>query len=286
MLVTLKEVLGAAREGKYAVGAFNIVNGLSLSPLIKAAESKRSPLILNVAEVSFEDCDLTRISPAIVQAAKDASVPVVINLDHGLTDQAIQLAVRNGFSSIMFDGSKLSYEDNIKKTKSVVDICHPLGISVEAEIGHVGGGEAEAGEPQEVDSSAFTNVEEVDDFVARTGVDALAVAIGNVHGFYKGEPKLQFELLEKIAAVSKVPLVLHGGSGISDDDFRKAASLGICKINFYTGLSRAVHDNLVRYMKELDGKYADMTSYSWNMMNSIQAAAEERMEVFGSAGKA
>ena len=286
MLVTLKEVLGAAREGKYAVGAFNIVCGLSLSPLIKAAEKKRSPLILNVAEVSFDDCDINRISPAVVQAAKDASVPVVINLDHGLTDTAIQTAIRNGFSSIMFDGSKLSYEENIEKTKWVVETSHPLGISVEAEIGHVGGGEAEAGEAQEVDRNAFTKIEEVEDFVARTNVDALAVAIGNVHGFYKGEPDLQFELLKEIAAVSKVPLVLHGGSGISDDDFRKAASLGICKINFYTGLSHAVHENLLKYVKELDGKYVDLTSYGWNMMNSIQAAAEERMEVFGSAGKA
>ena len=286
MLSTLKEVLGAAREGKYAVGAFNIVCGLSLSPLIKAAEKKRSPLILNIAEVSFDDCDITRISPAIVQAAKDASVPVVINLDHGLTDTAVQTAIRNGFSSIMFDGSKLSYEENIKKTRWVAETCHPLGISVEAEIGHVGGGEAEAGEAQEVDRNAFTKIEEVEDFVSRTGVDALAVAIGNVHGFYKGEPDLQFDLLKEIAAISKVPLVLHGGSGISDDDFRKAASLGICKINFYTGLSRSVHENLLKYVKELDGKYVDLTSYSWNMMNSIQAAAEERMEVFGSAGKA
>ncbi len=286
MLATLKDVLGAAREGRYAVGAFNIVCGLSLSPLIKAAEKQRSPLILNIAEVSFKDCDITRISPAIVQAAKDATVPVVINLDHGLTDEAIQIAVRHGFSSIMFDGSKLTYEENIVKTKQVVGISHPLGISVEAEIGHVGGGEAEAGEAQEVDTNAFTRIEEVEDFVARTGVDALAVAIGNVHGFYKGEPKLQFELLEQIAAVSKVPLVLHGGSGISDDDFRRAASLGICKINFYTGLSHAVHENLTAYIKELDGKYVDLTSYAWNMMNSIQAVAEDRMEVFGSAGKA
>ncbi len=213
-------------------------------------------------------------------------MPVVINLDHGLTDEAIQIAVRHGFSSIMFDGSKLTYEENIDKTKEVVGISHPLGISVEAEIGHVGGGEAEAGEAQEVDTNAFTRIGEVEDFVARTGVDALAVAIGNVHGFYKGEPKLQFELLEQIAAVSKVPLVLHGGSGISDDDFRKAASLGICKINFYTGLSHAVHENLTAYIKELDGKYVDLTSYAWNMMNSIQAVAEDRMEVFGSAGKA
>ncbi len=286
MLSTLKEVLGAAREGKYAVGAFNIVSGLSLSPLIKAAEKKRSPLILNVAEVSFEDCNVNQVSPSVVQAAKDATVPVVINLDHGVSDNGIQTALRNGFSSIMFDGSTLTYEENIAKTKWVVDTCHPLGVSVEAEIGHVGGGEAEAGEEQEVDTSAFTKIEEVEDFVAKTDVDALAVAIGNVHGFYKGEPQLQFELLKDIAAVSKVPLVLHGGSGISDDDFRKAASLGICKINFYTGLSRAVHENLLKYVKELDGKYVDFTSYCWNMMDSVQATAEDRMEVFGSAGKA
>ncbi len=286
MLATLKDVLGAAREGKYAVGAYNIVNGLSLSPLIKAAEKKRSPLILNIAQVSFDDCDIMRLAPAIIQSAKDATVPVVVNLDHGMDMPGIQTAVRCGFSSIMFDGSTYSYEENIEKTKEVVAISHPLGISVEAEIGHVGGGEAEAGEAQEVDTNAFTKIEEVEDFVAKTNVDALAVAIGNVHGFYKGEPELQFDLLKDIAAISKVPLVLHGGSGISDADFQKAASLGICKINFYTGLSRAVYENLTKYITELDGKYVDMTSISWSIMDSIQATAENRMEVFGSAGKA
>lgn len=286
MLVTLKEVLGAAKEGKYAVGAYNITNGLCLSPLIKAAEAKRSPLIINIAEVSFDDCDINRIAPGIVQSAKDASVPVVINLDHGLTDDAVMTAIRNGFSSIMFDASKMSYEDNIAKTRQVADFAHSQGISVEGELGHVGGGEAEAGVPQEVDTSAFTEVGKVVEFVEKSGVDALAVAIGNVHGFYKGEPKLQFDLLEQIAAISPVPLVLHGGSGISDDDFRKAASMGICKINFYTGLSHAVFNRMDAYMKGLEGKYVDMTSFSWEMMNAIQETTEDRMEVFGSAGKA
>ena len=286
MLVTLKEVLGAAREGKYAVGAYNITNGLCLSPLIKAAEAKRSPLIINIAEVSFDDCDITRIAPGIVQSAKDASVPVVINLDHGLTDAAVMTAIRTGFSSIMFDASKLNYEENISKTRQVADFAHSQNISVEGELGHVGGGEAEAGVPQDVDTSAFTEVELVEDFIKRSGVDALAVAIGNVHGFYKGEPKLQFDLLAQIAEISSVPLVLHGGSGISDDDFRKAASMGICKINFYTGLSHAVFNRMDAYMKELGGKYVDMTSLSWEMMNAIQQTVEDRMEVFGSAGQA
>jgi fructose-bisphosphate aldolase class II len=285
MLVTLKQVLTEAKSGQYAVGAFNITNPLCLSPLLRAAEAQRSPLIINVAEVSFKDVDIMNFYPAIVHGAKEASVPVVINLDHGTTENGIMTALRCGFSSIMFDATAHSYEENIRLTKGYASMLHHVGVSLEGELGVIGGLEG----TEDVDGSdagLYTDVDTVRPFVEATGVDALAVSIGNVHGFYKGEPNLQFDLLKKIASVTSVPLVLHGGSGISDDDFRKAASLGICKINFYTGSSVAVFNSLDKKMKELNGNYTDMTNLAWTMMNAYQKTVEERMQVFGSAGKA
>ncbi len=285
MLVSLREVLTKAQSGKYAVGAFNITNPLCLSPIIRAAEKKNSPVIINVAEVSFNDVDIDNFYPAIIHAAKSATVPVVVNLDHGISDDGVMKAFRYGFSSIMFDATQYTYEENIRKTKEFADMIHPLGVSLEGELGVIGGLEG----TEDVDGSdtaLYTSLEIVKPYVDATRVDALAISIGNVHGFYKGEPNLQFELLKDIANVTDVPLVLHGGSGISDDDFRKAIALGICKINFYTGSSVASYKALEKHMKELNGSYQDMASISWVMMNAFQGAVEQRMEVFGSAGKA
>lgn len=285
MLVTLKQVLTEAKKGKYAVGAFNITNPLCLSPLLRAAEAQRSPLIINVAEVSFKDVDIMNFYPAIVHGAKEASVPIVINLDHGTSEKGIMTALRCGFSSIMFDATAHSYEENIRLTKGYARMLHHIGVSLEGELGVIGGLEGTE-DVDGTDAGLYTDVSTVKPFVDATDVDALAVSIGNVHGFYKGEPNLQFDLLKEIASITSVPLVLHGGSGISDDDFRKAASLGICKINFYTGASVAVFNSLDKKMKELDGHYTDMSNLVWTMMNAYQKTIEERMQVFGSAGKA
>lgn len=285
MLVTLKDALEKAREGKYAVGAFNVTNPLCLSPIIKAAEKKNSPVIINVAEVSFPDTDLPRMYPAIIHAAKEAKVPVVVNLDHGTSEFGVITALRYGFSSIMFDATAFSYEENIELSARYARILHHVGVSLEGELGVIGGLEGDE-LVNEAKVDHYTDIKLIRPYVEATGVDALAVSIGNVHGFYKGEPDLQFELLENIASESAVPLVLHGGSGISDDDFRKAVSLGICKINFYTGCSLSAYEGLKSYMDELDGKYTDMVNICWKLMNSFQETVEDRMEVFGSAGKA
>ncbi len=285
MLQTLQQVLGEARKGKYAVGAFNVTNPLCLTPLLKAAEAQRSPLIINVAEVSFKDTDIWNFYPAIIHGAKEASVPVVVNLDHGTTENGVMTALRCGFSSVMFDATAHTYEENIRLTSQYASQLHHVGVSLEGELGVIGGLEG----TEDVDGSdagLYTDVSTVKPFVDATGVDALAISIGNVHGFYKGEPNLQFDLLEEIAGITDVPLVLHGGSGISDDDFRKAASLGICKINFYTGSSVSVYNALSKKMKELDGAYTDMSNLAWTMMDAYQETVEERMQVFGSAGKA
>jgi fructose-bisphosphate aldolase class II len=285
MLYTLKEVLTEAQKGKYAVGAFNITNPICLPPLLRAAESQRSPLIINVAEVSFRDVDLMNFYPAIIHSAKEASVPIVVNLDHGTTEKGIMMALRCGFSSIMFDATAYSYEENIRLTSRYSSMLHHVGVSLEGELGVIGGLEGTE-DVDGTDVGLYTDVSTVKHFVDETQVDALAVSIGNVHGFYKGEPNLQFDLLKEIASVTSVPLVLHGGSGISDDDFRKAASLGICKINFYTGASVSVFNHLDAKMKELNGKYTDMANIGWTIMDAYQQTIEERMRVFGSAGKA
>lgn len=285
MLVTLKQVLTEAKKGKYAVGAFNITNPLCLSPLLKAAEAQRSPLIINVAEVSFNDVDILNFYPAIVHGAEKASVPIVLNLDHGTTEKGIMTALRCGFSSIMFDATSYSYEDNIRLTKTYAQMLHHIGVSLEGELGVIGGPEGSENE-NGANKSMYTDLSTVKPFVDATDVDALAVSIGNVHGFYKGEPNLQFDLLKDIANTTSVPLVLHGGSGISDDDFRKAISLGICKINFYTGASVSVFNALDKKMKELNGRYTDMAALSWTMMDAYQKTVEERMQVFGSSGRA
>ena len=285
MLVTLKEALEKAKEGKYAVGAFNVTNPLGLYPIIKAAEKKRSPVILNIAEVSFPDTDLPRMYPAIIHAAKEATVPVVVNLDHGTSENGVITALRYGFSSIMFDATECSYEENVRLSSQYASMLHQVGVSLEGELGVIGGPEGNESEST-AKSDHYTDVNLIKPFIDATGVDALAVSIGNVHGFYKGEPDLQFDLLEEIASIASVPLVLHGGSGISDDDFRKAVSLGICKINFYTGCSVAAYNSLKKFMDELDGKYTDMVNISWNLMNAFQETVEDRMDVFGSAGKA
>ncbi len=283
MLATLEQVLQQARLEKYAVGAFNITTPLCLSPIIKAAEKQRSPVIINIAEVSFTDTDLDRLYPAIIHSAREASVPVVVNLDHGVSEDAIYKALRYGFSSIMFDASAYSYDENIKKTAQYARMCHGLGISLEGELGVIGGAEGDT--ENEAHGGQFTDPLVVKQYVQQTKVDALAVSIGNAHGFYRGEPEIQFDLLSQIAKQTEIPLVLHGGSGISDEDFRRAISLGIAKINFYTGLSVAAHQGLTEFLKETGGDYQDLSKIGWTLMDAYQEAVEERMVVFKSAGR-
>lgn len=284
MIVTLKEALDRAREGKYGIGAFNISNFTFAETVIEAAEAKKSPVIVQIAEGHTPDMpNFDSFCKSIVSMASNASVPVVFHLDHGLTLECIMKCIKNGFSSIMIDASALPYEENIKTTKEIVKICHGTGISVEAELGTIGGAEANIMKEED----AFTNPDEAKDFVDKTAIDALAISIGNVHGNYKGEPKLDFDRLETIAKLTNIPLVLHGGSGIYDDDFRKAVSLGICKINFYTGNCKSASKAIVDFAKD------DPITKGTDVMNLIKGIRKNvfettchNMDVFGSSGKA
>lgn len=280
-LINANCVLQHADRHRYAVGAFNVVNLEFLNGILKAAEAKHSPIILMIAEAHFKYVEIEQITPAIAYTASRASVPVVLGLDHGESVETIVRAIRCGFSSVMFDGSKLPFEENVKQTSLVVKIAHAVGVSVEAELGRVGGAEGTEGLAV-AHKEFYTEPEQAGEFVRRTGVDALAVAIGNAHGVYKGLPDLDFKRLEEIKKITRIPLVLHGGSGISDEDFRKVIQLGINKINFFTEMSREAVTS-VRRMLEENTKLIGLEDLMLVATETIQEIVEDRLEVFGSA---
>ncbi len=232
----------------------------------------------------FKYVSLDSLVEAVKFEAARHDIPVVLNLDHGLHFESVVRALRLGFSSVMFDGSTLSYEENIRQTKEVVKMCHAVGVSVEAELGAVGGDEGGA-LYGEADSAKFTDPAIAREFVDSTGIDALAVAIGNAHGKYKGEPKLDFERLSAISQQTGIPLVLHGGSGISDADFRRAISLGIHKINFYTGMSQAALGAVEQRMAERKPMYDEFAELLLGIEEAITDVVAEQMRTFGSAGQ-
>jgi fructose-bisphosphate aldolase class II len=282
-LVDLKTLLGHADANGYAVGAFNVINLDFLEAVVGAAETRRSPVILNIAEVHFKYVNLENICPAIRSVAGRSDVPVSLNLDHGESFEAVIRAVKNGFTSIMFDGSKLSYAENVRQTAEVVRICHAAGISVEAELGAVGGDEG-GGLEGSADPRLFTDPEQAADFVGRTGIDALAVAIGNAHGKYRGTPVLDFDRLGRIRQAAGIPLVLHGGSGIPDADFRRAIGLGISKVNFYTGMSQAALAATSSALKASGKAYNDYPEILRSVKESVAEIVMAQMDVFGSSG--
>lgn len=280
-LVSMKEMLQKARKERYGIGAFNIFNIESMEAVLEAAEEQKSPLILAFAEMMKSNINIEYISLVGKKMAQEASVPVALHLDHGQSYEYCLTALRHGFSSVMIDASVKSLEENIAITKKVVAACKHLGISVEAELGHVGEGSTYG---TGSDDSYKTIPEEVKKFVAETDVDALAVSIGNAHGAYKKAPKIDHERLIKLREITEVPLVLHGGSGISDDDFRLTVKEGICKINIFTEMSQQAIANV----KELQnsGDYKWVLDFNATIKAGMKKVALKRMEVFGSVGKA
>ena len=275
MLVNLNYVLEKAKKENYAVGLFNTTDTDMLEAVIAAAEELNSPVIIGTAEVLLPAGELKLIAPALRAAAERATVPVVLHYDHGLTfDRCIE-ALSLGFSSIMFDGSLGGYEENVAKTREMARIAHAFGATVEGEIGHVGNTDDEGGE-------SYTTPEEAKEFVEATGVDALAIAIGTAHGVYKTRPKLNLERLAEIRAAVETPLVLHGGSGLSDDDFRNTVKYGISKINIFTDLCLAGSRAMQKGLDE--GKaYLDIRNLK---VEYIKECVKEKMRLFGSENKA
>ena len=279
-LVNMKALLKDAQEKNYAVGSFSVANLEMIQGVVKAAEETKSPIILQIAEVRLNHSPLKIIGPAMLAAAKNASVPVAVHLDHGTTLECIGEALRLGFTSVMFDGSHLSFEENIEKSKEVVSMAKPYGAAVEAEIGCVGGSEDGS-----VDiAMRCTSPDQAEIFAERTGVDALAIAIGNAHGFYKEAPQLRFDILESVRDRVSIPLVLHGGTGISEEDFIRCHQSGIKKINIATATFAAAE----RKVKEGYEK-GEINGYYDMHVRQIQGAYEnekKHMEIFYSIGKA
>lgn len=276
MLANLNDVLIPAQKGGYAVGLFNTTDTDMLEGVIKAAEEMRSPVIIGTAEVLLPFGELKLIAPSVVEAAKRASVPIVVHYDHGLTFDRCMEALKLGFTSIMFDGSAGDEEKNLADTREIVKIAHSLGVTVEGEIGHVG----QADNNDNEDADMYTTVEEAVSFVEKTGVDALAIAIGTAHGAYKSKPKLDIKRLSEIRSALSTPLVLHGGSGLSDDDFKNTIRAGIAKVNIFTDLCLA---GKAAMLENSDKEYLEIRN---EKVEAIKQAAIKKMKLFGSVGKA
>lgn len=277
MLVNLNDVLIKAKQGKYAVGLFNTTDTDMLEAVISAAEELHSPVIIGTAEVLLPYGELSLIAPSVISAAKRASVPVVVHYDHGLTFGRCMEALKLGFSSVMFDGSASDYDQNLADTAEIVKIAHSMGATVEGEIGHVGQADTDDGAVADL----YTKPEEALKYSEKTGVDALAVAIGTAHGAYKSKPKLDIDRLRDINRTVGTPLVLHGGSGLSDDDFRNCIASGISKVNIFTDLclagSAAMKEGLEKGLS-----YLDIRSLK---VEKIRAEVMKKMKLFGSDGR-
>ncbi len=281
MLVNMNDILLPAKKDGYGVGFFNAVNVEMARAVIETAEQLRAPVMVGTAQVLLPAMDLERVAEYLIPMAQKASVPVCVHYDHGLTFERCMEALQLGFTSLMYDCSMEDYESNVAKVAEMVKICHAMGITVEGELGHVGDNDGSG--KLENPSDYYTDPAMALDFVSRTGVDSLAVAVGNAHGDYKFPPKLDFDRIQTIAEKTGLPLVLHGGSGLSDDDFRIAVSRGIHKVNIFTDIDKAgkagIEAGLAAGAKTMMG----LIPYEIDAMKKVVA---EKIRLFGSEGKA
>lgn len=283
MLVNLKEILKIAEEEKNAVGMFNATGFDSLQAVIGAAEELNRPVIIAHAEVHNVYNDISFVGPAMIAAAQNAKVPVCVHLDHGTSTQMIYRALRIGFTSVMIDASALAYEENLRLTKEITEISHAMDVSVEAELGRLVTGESGSTEIANAKPEDFyTDPEEAKAFCEATGIDALAIAFGTAHGFYKSQPKLDFGVVEKCAAATGLPLVMHGGSGVSEEGFRKAIASGIRKINYYSYMSKAGYMAAKEYIESGRSNYLHDAEYA--AMQAMKEDVKKAIKIF-SAGK-
>ncbi len=247
MLVTSKELLLDALKKKYAVGAFNVENMEMVIAVLNAAEEAKSPVIMQTTPGTVKYAEVDFYFANIKAAAERSSVPVVCHLDHGSSFELAVKAFHAGYTSIMIDGSKLPFEENVSLTKSVVEVCHAGNIPVEAELGRLGGKEDDLDNTKS--KNPFTDPDEAAEFVEKTNCDSLAVAVGTAHGVYKGVPQINFEVLSKIHERVNIPLVLHGTSGVPDEQVTDCINLGMCKVNYATDLRIAYTHGVKEYIK-------------------------------------
>lgn len=280
-LVSTKQMLCQAREGHYAVCAFNVENMEMVQAVLAAAEDLAAPVILQTTPGTLNYADPTIYAAIVRAAATAATVPVAIHLDHGSGFELVMKAVKAGYTSVMIDGSKLPFDENVAATCQVTRVCRAMDIPVEAELGQVGGKE----DTQSCDTPAYADPEEARRFVALTGVDSLAVGIGTAHGVYKGVPKIDVERLSRIRQLVEVPLVLHGTSGVPREVVRDCIRRGICKVNYATDLRMAYTRSVRRFLEE-DGKAFDPKKYGNAAKREVYDCAADRIRLCGSDGKA
>ena len=281
MLVNMNDLLLPAKKGRYGIGFFNAVNVEMARAVIEAAEELHAPVMIGTAEILLPAMSLEHVAEYLIPMARKASVPVCVHYDHGLTFEKCMEALKLGFTSVMYDCSTEDFAGNAAKVAEMVRICHGMGVTVEGELGHVGDndGTGKLDKP----SDYYTDPEMAADFVNHTGIDSLAVAVGNAHGDYKFPPKLDFERIETIAGRTGLPLVLHGGSGLSDTDFRTAVQKGICKVNIFTDIDKAGKAGIE---EGLAAGALSMTALIPYEIESMKRVVRNKLELFGSVGRA
>lgn len=281
MLVNMNDLLLPAKETGYGIGFFNAVNMEMARAVIETAEELHSPVMVGTAEILLPAMALEHVAEYLIPMAKKASVPVCVHYDHGLTFERCMEALRLGFTSIMYDCSTADYKENVAKVAEMVRICHAMDVTVEGELGHVGDndGEGKLANP----SDYYTDPGLAADYVKNTGIDSLAVAVGNAHGDYKFTPKLDFERIRIIADKTSLPLVLHGGSGLSDDDFRIAIQNGIHKVNIFTDIDKAGKNGIEKGIAAGAKTMMELMPYE---LESMKAVVAEKLQLFGSVNRA
>lgn len=282
-LVHLTDMINHASRHNYAVGAFGVSSLQFAEGILQAAENCRAPVILNLIESHFEYYDFELLMPAVREAARRAAVPVAINFDHGTSLASAERGIRGGCNGVMVDTSALPFSENLWQTRDIVNMAHACGVTVEGELGYVPGVEGESAKehPGEL---AYTSAAEAAGFVERTGVDCLAVSIGTVHGRMKGSPKLDYGRLTKIKEAVAVPLVIHGGTGLSDDQFRRLVAHGVAKINYYTALADAANHSIRENVSA--NKKVDHSTLLAGIRDAVREETERCLRIWGCGGRA
>lgn len=282
-LVTLKEILANTQKDHYAVGGFNMNSYEDAEGMVIGASRKHSPIILMTSMACVKYVGLKQLVGMVRGMADTYNVPVCLHLDHATDSDLIKACVGAGYTSVMIDASMKNYRENISATREIVKFAHAYGCSVEAELGVLGGREENI--VVEDEKKAYTNPDDVPEFVEETGIDALAVAIGTAHGFYKAEPKIDFSRLERIREKTECPLVLHGGTGVSESDFRKCIRLGISKVNVGTQIKKDYTDALRSALAKNPASEYDPRSFMRPVKEACARAIMEKINIFGSENK-
>jgi fructose-bisphosphate aldolase class II len=282
-LVTVDELLERAEKGGYAVGAFNANNMEIVQAIMTAAEKEQAPVIMQASQGAIKYAGLTFLTGLVKLAAESSRVPIALHLDHGTDFEQVIRCIRSGFTSVMYDGSKLPLEENIAMSKKVLEIARPIGVSVEAELGKIGGTEDDIHVSEK--EAMYTDPEEAKYFVEQTGIKSLAVAIGTAHGQYKGEPRLDLERLQKIKSLVNIPIVLHGSSGVPDETIQQAIKLGVRKVNIDTNIREAFVGAMRQVMSEKP-KEIDPRQILGPAREVAIETIRQKIRVFGSSERA